>query len=243
MRWVARRRGRTCAFSARRRRWKRTIALRDQLAAETRSAFGSIRNVGDVRQEGLICAIELVRDFETREPFPFAERIGHRVCEAARRHGLLTRPVGDVLVLMPPYCTTPAQLAPHGRGAVAGAGEVLRRCSAKHSGRRGPVPGSEGSESGTRWRLIGPLPGGFGRCREAPSVSPLLCLQFAVGFAPHFDGLEIGQAADPPQLREEPIRTRDHRHRADAAEHDGTHGAEQRRRSRPTRTRPARWSS
>jgi adenosylmethionine-8-amino-7-oxononanoate aminotransferase len=67
-------------------------------------------NVGDVRQEGLICAVELVRDFTTREPFDFAERIGHRVCEAARAHGLLTRPVGDVLVLMPPYCTTEEQL-------------------------------------------------------------------------------------------------------------------------------------
>ena len=67
-------------------------------------------NVGDVRQEGLICAIELVRDFTTREPFPFADRIGHRVCEAARAHGLLTRPIGDVLVLMPPYCVTESQL-------------------------------------------------------------------------------------------------------------------------------------
>jgi adenosylmethionine-8-amino-7-oxononanoate aminotransferase len=83
--------------------------LRDLLAEET-ARFWKHPHVGDVRQEGLICAIELVRDFATREAFPFAERIGHRVCEAARRHGLLTRPIGDVLVLMPPYCTTPAQL-------------------------------------------------------------------------------------------------------------------------------------
>jgi adenosylmethionine-8-amino-7-oxononanoate aminotransferase len=67
-------------------------------------------NVGDIRQGGLICAIEIVRDFHTREFFPFTDRIGHRICEAARKHGLLTRPIGDVLVLMPPYCTTEAQL-------------------------------------------------------------------------------------------------------------------------------------
>jgi adenosylmethionine-8-amino-7-oxononanoate aminotransferase len=84
-------------------------ALQDLLAGET-ARFWSHPNVGDVRQEGLICAIELVRDFESREAFPFDQRIGHRVCAAAQKHGLLTRPIGDVLVLMPPYCTTPAQL-------------------------------------------------------------------------------------------------------------------------------------
>ena len=88
---------------------EKNVALRDQLAAETQR-FWDHPHVGDVRQEGLICAIELVRHFETREPFSFTDRMGHRVCEAARQHGLLTRPVGDVLVLMPPYCTTPGQL-------------------------------------------------------------------------------------------------------------------------------------
>ena len=68
-------------------------------------------HVGDVRCEGLICAIELVDDFATRRSFPPEQRVGFRVCEAARAHGLLTRNVGDVLVLMPPYCATEAQLA------------------------------------------------------------------------------------------------------------------------------------
>ena len=69
--------------------------------------------------KGLICAIEIVRDFTTRESFPFTDRIGHRICEAARAHGLLTRPIGDVLVLMTPYCTTESQLAEIGRRALA----------------------------------------------------------------------------------------------------------------------------
>jgi adenosylmethionine-8-amino-7-oxononanoate aminotransferase len=83
-------------------------------------------NVGDVRQEGLICAIELVRDFESREPFDFAERVGYRVCEAARAHGLLTRPIGDVLVLMPPYCVTEAQLEAMVEALWRGLGNVLK---------------------------------------------------------------------------------------------------------------------
>jgi len=88
---------------------ERNAVLAAQLKKLT-AKFWEHPNVGDVRQEGLICAIELVRDFDSRQPFDFAERVGHRVCEAARAHGLLTRPIGDVLVLMPPYCTSEAQL-------------------------------------------------------------------------------------------------------------------------------------
>jgi adenosylmethionine-8-amino-7-oxononanoate transaminase len=82
-------------------------------------------NVGDIRQEGLVAAVELVRDFQTRATFPHGERIGHRVCEAARKHGLLTRPVGDVLVLMPPYCATEAQLGKMVEALWKGLNEVL----------------------------------------------------------------------------------------------------------------------
>jgi adenosylmethionine-8-amino-7-oxononanoate aminotransferase len=66
--------------------------------------------VGDIRQAGLIAGIELVRDWQTREPFPLAQRVGIRVCEAMAARGVLTRPIGNVIVLMPPYCTTSRQL-------------------------------------------------------------------------------------------------------------------------------------
>jgi adenosylmethionine-8-amino-7-oxononanoate aminotransferase len=69
----------------------------------------SLPNVGDIRQVGLIAGVELVRDWRTREPFDLRERAGIRVCEAMARRGVLTRPVGNVIVLMPPYCTTPKQ--------------------------------------------------------------------------------------------------------------------------------------
>jgi adenosylmethionine-8-amino-7-oxononanoate aminotransferase len=66
-----------------------------------------------------------MHDFKTRQPFPLAERIGHRVCEAARAHGLLTRPVGDVLILMPPYCCREEQIARMIEALWLGLNEVL----------------------------------------------------------------------------------------------------------------------
>jgi adenosylmethionine-8-amino-7-oxononanoate aminotransferase len=69
----------------------------------------SLPNVGDIRQVGLIAGVELVRDWRTREPFDLRERAGIRVCEAMARRGVLTRPIGNVIVLMPPYCTMPVQ--------------------------------------------------------------------------------------------------------------------------------------
>lgn len=58
--------------------------------------------VGDVRQRGLMAGIELVRNRQTKEAFPPAERTGSKVCSAARERGVLLRPLGDVLVVMPP---------------------------------------------------------------------------------------------------------------------------------------------
>jgi adenosylmethionine-8-amino-7-oxononanoate aminotransferase len=68
-------------------------------------------NVGDIRQVGLIAGIELVKNWRTREPFDLRERAGIRVCEAMARRGVLTRPVGNVIVLMPPYCTTRSEIS------------------------------------------------------------------------------------------------------------------------------------
>ena len=57
-----------------------------------------------------MAGIELVKNWRTREPFALRARAGIRVCEAMAQRGVLTRPVGNVIVLMPPYCTTKAQL-------------------------------------------------------------------------------------------------------------------------------------
>ncbi len=92
---------------------KASLAARVRLEEDFRrelNSLWSLPHVGDVRQVGLVAGIELVRDWRTREPFALAERAGIRVCEAMARRGVLTRPIGSVVVLMPPYCTTRAQL-------------------------------------------------------------------------------------------------------------------------------------
>jgi adenosylmethionine-8-amino-7-oxononanoate aminotransferase len=78
--------------------------LPDKIArlAEHLGRLANLPHVGDVRQCGLIAGIELVRDRGTKEPYPWGERRGHRVCEHARSRGVLLRPLGNVVVIMPP---------------------------------------------------------------------------------------------------------------------------------------------
>jgi adenosylmethionine-8-amino-7-oxononanoate aminotransferase len=58
--------------------------------------------VGDVRHKGLMAGVELVRDRRTKERFPPARRAGAEVCRWCRGQGVLLRPLGDVVVVMPP---------------------------------------------------------------------------------------------------------------------------------------------
>ncbi len=60
-------------------------------------------NVAEVRQIGMILAIELVKDKASREPFPWQERRGLRVYREALKHGVVLRPLGNVVYFMPPY--------------------------------------------------------------------------------------------------------------------------------------------
>jgi adenosylmethionine-8-amino-7-oxononanoate aminotransferase len=65
--------------------------------------FADHANVAEVRQTGMIAAVELVRDKRTRAAFPPAERRGLRAYLHGLEHGLLLRPLGDVIYFMPPY--------------------------------------------------------------------------------------------------------------------------------------------
>ena len=91
---------------------QQSLAARRRLErelGENLQSLWALPNVGDIRQVGLVVGVELVRDWRTREPFALGERAGIRVCEAMAQRGVLTRPIGNVIVLMPPYCTTTAQ--------------------------------------------------------------------------------------------------------------------------------------
>ena len=55
-----------------------------------------------MRQRGLIAGIELVSDGQTKEPYPWEEKRGIRVCQHALSQGVWLRPLGNVLVIMPP---------------------------------------------------------------------------------------------------------------------------------------------
>ncbi len=61
-----------------------------------------LKHVGDIRQKGFMAGIELVENRTTRQPFDPRRRMGAEVCGRIRRHGVILRPLGDVLVLMPP---------------------------------------------------------------------------------------------------------------------------------------------
>src|SRR5262249_25015214 len=96
--------------------------LRDEL-----NSLWVLPHVGDIRQVGLIVGVELVKNWHTREPFNLRERVGIRVCEAMARRGVLTRPIGNVVVLMPPYVTTPQQASRMVTTLGEAIGEVLGR--------------------------------------------------------------------------------------------------------------------
>jgi adenosylmethionine-8-amino-7-oxononanoate aminotransferase len=76
----------------------RIAQLRQRLAADV----ASLAHVGDVRQQGVMVGIELVRDRHTRAPYPTTDRIGQRVVRAARERGVDIRPLGATIILMPP---------------------------------------------------------------------------------------------------------------------------------------------
>ncbi|KKB33506.1 adenosylmethionine--8-amino-7-oxononanoate transaminase [Bacillus thermotolerans] len=66
----------------------------------------SLPHVGDIRQLGFMCGIELVYSKETKVPFPAKKRVGYQATLKMRELGMLTRPLGDVIVFMPPHVST-----------------------------------------------------------------------------------------------------------------------------------------
>ncbi len=86
----------------------------------------SLKHVGDVRQKGFMVGIELVADKETRTAFDPQRRVGAAVCRRLRSHGIILRPLGDVVVMMPPLAMDTDHLS-RIVNAVAAEADGLRR--------------------------------------------------------------------------------------------------------------------
>jgi len=80
------------------------------LLARRLEEFKDLSSVGDVRQRGFMTGIELVADKKTKAPFPPQERMGATVILEARKRGVIIRPLGDVIVIMPPLSITEGEL-------------------------------------------------------------------------------------------------------------------------------------
>ena len=78
--------------------------------AELLAPIKALPHVGDVRQQGLMVGIELVADKAGRQSFDPRRRVGAAVCDRVRRHGVIIRPLGDVVVVMPPLAMSEADL-------------------------------------------------------------------------------------------------------------------------------------
>ncbi|MDP2951748.1 MAG: aminotransferase class III-fold pyridoxal phosphate-dependent enzyme, partial [Chloroflexota bacterium] len=78
--------------------------LQDKIALlrEKLHSFWDLEHVGDIRQLGFMVGIELVRDRDRKRAYPYPAKAGIRVIQEARKRGLIIRPLGDVIVLMPP---------------------------------------------------------------------------------------------------------------------------------------------
>jgi len=70
---------------------------------ENKIISGDIKNLGEYRQIGMIGAIELVKNKNTKEGFDWKERVGYHIYKIALEKGVLLRPLGNVVYFMPPY--------------------------------------------------------------------------------------------------------------------------------------------
>ncbi|WP_418594721.1 aspartate aminotransferase family protein [Ponticoccus sp. (in: a-proteobacteria)] len=90
-------------------------------------ALGAHRNVGEVRGEGLLCAVELVQEREDRVFFDASEKVGARIAAALLDRGVIARamPQGDILGFAPPFCLTREEADEIATKTAAAVAEVL----------------------------------------------------------------------------------------------------------------------
>lgn len=90
-----------------------TLIRNRELSAQMTAATASLidhPHVAEVRQTGMILAIEMVKDKPSREPYPWQERRGLKVYRHGLTRGVLLRPLGNVIYFMPPYVISPDEI-------------------------------------------------------------------------------------------------------------------------------------
>jgi adenosylmethionine-8-amino-7-oxononanoate transaminase len=80
------------------------------LGRRLKEEFASLPHVSEVRQRGFMIGIELVDDKQERKSYPPERRIGHKVILEARKRGVMIRPLGDIIILMPPLAISDEEL-------------------------------------------------------------------------------------------------------------------------------------
>lgn len=106
-----------------------TIATNRRLADHMKNATRHLvdhPHVAEVRQHGMILAVEMIRNKSSREPFAWQERRGLRVYEHGLKNGMLIRPLGNVVYFMPPYVITPDEIDMMVNVATAGIDRATR---------------------------------------------------------------------------------------------------------------------
>ena len=87
------------------------VATKAQSLANLLQELNPLPHVGDIRQMGFMVGIELIQERATRTDFDPKRRIGAEICRRVRKHGVIIRPLGDVIVLMPPLAMGVRELA------------------------------------------------------------------------------------------------------------------------------------
>jgi adenosylmethionine-8-amino-7-oxononanoate aminotransferase len=95
------------------------VARNSKLLAGMLDGLRPLPHVGDIRQLGYMVGIELVEDKLTRVPFDPRRRVGAAVCQQVRKYGVIIRPLGDVVVLMPPPAMGAEDLEKIVKGVIA----------------------------------------------------------------------------------------------------------------------------
>lgn len=88
----------------------RKLQPKIRLLSRELELFKELEHVGEIRQAGFMAGIELVRAKKTKEPYALEQKIGIKATLECRRKGLIIRPLGNVVVLMPPLSISVTEL-------------------------------------------------------------------------------------------------------------------------------------